>query len=86
MDFSEISISTIKNSTEFGSDFTKIFELKNSDQKDSPEKNTELIEFSRSNSILLFIYQKKEAPYIKCKKQKRYYDKFFHDKSIEKFF
>ena len=61
MDFSEISISTIKNSTEFGSDFTKIFELKNSDQKDSPEKNTELIEFSRSNSILLFIYQTKEV-------------------------
>ena len=86
MDFSEISISTIKNSTEFGSDFTKIFELKNSDQKDSPEKNTELIEFSRSNSILLFIYQKKEAPYIQCKKQKRYYDKFFHDKSIEKIY
>ena len=61
MDFSEISISTIKNSTEFGSDFTKIFELKNSDQKDSPGKNTELIEFSRSNSIFLFIYQKKEV-------------------------
>ena len=86
MDFSEIFISSKKNSADFGSEFTKIFELKNSDKKDSSEKNTELIEFKHSNSLILFIYQTKEEFYIQCKKQKRYYDKFFHDKIIEKIY
>ena len=84
--FDIIFISSKKNSADFGSEFTKIFELKNSDKKDSSEKNTELIEFKHSNSLILFIYQTKEEFYIQCKKQKRYYDKFFHDKIIEKIY
>ena len=86
MNFSEISLSTKKNSADSGSDYIKNFESIKSFQKLFLKMNAELIEIKRSNSFSPLIFQYKGKLYDDYKKQRNINDKFFNDKNIEKIY
>ena len=75
MNFSDLTISTKKNSSDSDSSFSKKGLRKNTD-KVNIKKNINLYEFKRSNSLPMLNYQNKQ----RFGKKK----KFFHDKLIEK--
>ena len=83
MNFSEISISTKKDSHDSNSDDTKKFETKNSFKK---EFILDISSHKRSNSLFSLNFKNKEGYFLLFRKSKGTIEKILHDKKIEKKF
>ena len=83
MNFSEISISTKKDSHDSNSDDTKKFETKNSFKK---EFILYISSHKRSNSLFSLNFRNKEGYFLLFRKSKGTIEKILHDKKIKKKF
>ena len=83
MDFSEISISTKRNSTDSGSDNLKLSKIKYKGKEYYSRKIKGLHKIKIFNSFQLLLNQSNKDINIDYQNKERNINKYFHDKNIE---